>query len=118
MNIDEVKIVLKEIKGKQKHIMYLNDEVIDTIIAELDNKDKQLEKIREYSNARDSEFMYCVEEKIKLKEECVSKDKVIEAMANKINCGELGLGSNCICYGLNNRKCVIEHFENLAKGSE
>jgi hypothetical protein len=132
MNIDEAKSVLKyDIKHfEQDLIIYEIDiEAIETLLSELDSKDKEIEYITKQNyeitnsgiikdinklsgKSRLAECChYALKAGIKMENSLREKDKVIDLMSEWIYVEELN--DNLGAYS--STSAVKEHFENLAK---
>jgi len=117
MNIEEAKDILKEVSTYVGDTNFEEElEAINTILSELDSKDKEIEELKKLlEKPKIDEYSYN-----KIYDENKQKDKVIELMADRIaldeSVCELTTKYYC-CSNFENKciKCVINHFKNLAK---
>jgi hypothetical protein len=119
MTLSEAKIVLNKVRTNPSHSViskWLMAE--DVILAELDNKDKEIKLMEKAIKCNKCDCNICMahEEIIKLKEQCVSKDKIIGLMVQEfINNANTINDKNSEEEYEQNRLFIITHFENLAK---
>ena len=140
MNEEEAREILKTMKENidKKYLKTRNSVAIETVLSMLEEKDKQIEKLKKHNDdllrklrnrVKDvkklQKYSLYKKEFSRLNKQLQNKEKIIDLMANHIAtsdsdlCEYLDITTKCKYYAGDNGKtcdnCIKQYFENKAK---